>query len=111
MIDGIDGLRRDIEFAFGLPVVGYVLMLLHTKSYPSSKWIGLQQRLSLAFLLLLFGFLLCGLLYQDRSVLIALWRSSPVASSVAYATSVLSILAGLGGLIFWKLRPELWNRQ
>jgi len=109
IVTGIDGLIQDITVSFVLPAVGLVLALINTRFTPRSKYNALKLRLFLIFLLFLFVFLLTSLMYQDRAVLKALLQDNPVLYSFSYFTSGALVVAGLAGLVYWKLRPELWR--
>lgn len=109
IVPGIDGLIKDIEVSFVLPAVGFVLALMNIRFTPRSKYNALKLRIFLVFVLFLFVFLLSSLMYQDRAVLKALLQDNPVLYSFAYFTSGSLVVAGLAGLVHWKLRPELWR--
>jgi|SRR5271155_37762 len=108
-VGDIHGLIKDIEFAFVLPFVGFVLAVINIRLTPRSRFNGLKLRLSLSFVLLLFASLFSVLMFQDRLVLTALWRCSPVGYSLLYSICALLIGAAIIGLITWKLRPERWK--
>jgi hypothetical protein len=104
------GLLKDLEFVFVLPTVGFVGFALNARISQKTGFTPQKQRIALTFCPLLFAF--CTVVvWQDRAVLIALWRTSQVVYSVVYASCGLSVVAGVAGLIRWKLRPSLWRRQ
>jgi hypothetical protein len=43
-----------------------------------------MQKISLIFVILLFAICLSTLMFQDRSVLVSLWKQSPVSYSFAH---------------------------
>lgn len=103
------GLTQDVLVSFGLPALALVLASINIRFTPRSKYNALKLRLFLVFVLFLFVFLLSSLMYQDRAVLIALWQDNPVLYSLAYFLSGAVVIAGVAGLVYWKLRPELWR--
>jgi hypothetical protein len=109
-IAGVDGVIRDIEFAFVLPSVGYLMAQVNIRMRPQAKSNELWQRLSLSFVLLLLASLLAVFTFQDRAVFAAIWRTSPVAYSFIYSISGLLVAGGIAFLAYRKLRPELWSR-
>jgi uncharacterized membrane protein YcjF (UPF0283 family) len=110
-VPGVNGLIGDIEFAFGLPIVVYLMFLLNLKFGRYGRFKALLQRLSLTFVLLLFATDLIWLMLQDRTVLKALWQENSVFYSLAYSVSSVLVIAGVAALAYWKLRPELWRRK
>lgn len=108
-VAGVQEVIKDIEFAFALPFVGFVLALINIKMTPRSKFNRLKLQLSLSFVLVLFVCLSSVLMFQDRVVLLALWESSPVIYSFIYSICVLSMVGALIGIIHWKLRPRQWK--
>jgi hypothetical protein len=107
-VAGIQELIKDVEFAFGLPLVGFVLALINIRMTRRSKFNPLKVRLSLSFVLVLFV-CLCVLMFQDRLVLINLWRCSPVMYSFVYCVIALLVVVAIIGLVYWKLRPGQWK--
>lgn len=69
------------------------------------------MRRILAFVILLFMFSICTVTVQDRAILVSLWQMSPVLYSFAYSVGGVLVLVGIGALVYWKLRPELWRRS
>jgi hypothetical protein len=65
----------------------------------------------LAFSIAIFLYLICSLMFQDRLVLVSLWQSDRVLYSFVYFAAGLLTLAGLGVLVYWKLRPDLWRHN
>ena len=102
------GLIEDIGVSFGLPFLFLLLALANIK-VSSRRKSALKLRLSLVFAIALFAYLISALMFQNRTVLESLWNSSPVLYSLAYSLGVLLVLSGIGALIHWKLRPELWR--
>src|ERR1039457_1636522 len=109
IVAGVGGLIDDIAVSFAVPGVCLVLALMNIRFTPRSKYNALKLRIFLVFVLFLFVFLLSSLMYQDRAVLKALLQDNPVLYSFAYFTSGALVVAGLAGLVYWKLRPELWR--
>jgi glucose-6-phosphate-specific signal transduction histidine kinase len=109
IVAGADGLIRDIAVSFVVPAVCLALALINIRSTPRSKYNPLKLRLFLIFVLFLFASFLSTLMYQDRVVLKALWRDNPVLYSFVYFLSGALVVAGVVGLVYWKLRPELWK--
>lgn len=109
MIVGVGGLIDDIAVSFMVPTVCLVLALINIRFTPRSKYNALKLRIFLVFVLFLFVFLLSSLMCQDRAVLKALWQDNPVLYSFAYFLSGAAVVAGVAGLVFWKLRPDLWR--
>lgn len=110
-IAGLNGLIKDVEFAFVLPFVGFVLALINIKMTPRSRFNQLKLRLSLSFVILLFVCLLSILLFQDRAVLKSLWQSSPLLYSLLYFIGTILVIGGLWGLVNWKLQPMMWRKD
>lgn len=108
-IAGIGGLMADLKFSFGLPLFFFGLALVNIRLSSRRKYAGLKLRVSLVFSIALFACLLCTLLFQDRSVLGAIWNDNPVLFSSVYATGSALVLAGIAGVAYWKLRPALWR--
>jgi apolipoprotein N-acyltransferase len=109
IISDTEGLIKDIEFAFILPFVAFVMAMINIRMTPRSKFNSLKFRLSLSFVIALFVWLLSSLLLEDKRVLIALWIASPVLYSFLYSLSCLLVVAAVIGLLYWKLRPEKWK--
>jgi len=110
-VAGVDGLIKDIGFSFLLPAIGFVMAVINIKYTRGSKNDALKLRLSLAFCLLLFAVSFCVLMIQDRAVLTALWRISPILYSAVYSCCGLLIIGGVAALAYWRLRPELWTSK
>jgi hypothetical protein len=110
-VPGVNDLIRDIEFAFGLPTVVYIMFLINLRFGRYARFKPLMQKLSIVFVLLLFSIDLIWLMSQDRTVLKALWQGNPVFYSLAYCVGGVSVLTGVAALAYWKLRPELWRRK
>lgn len=106
----VSGLIQDIGVSFGLPLLFLLLALANIK-FSRRKYSGLKLRFSLIFVIGLFAYLICTLMSQDRRVLEAIWRSSPTFYSLVYSLAVVLVLCGIGALIYWKLRPEMWRRN
>jgi len=106
----ITGLLKDIEFVLILPTLSFIALAINAKISQKTGFTPLKQRIALTFSLLLFVFCMITIV-QDHSVLLALWRSSPIYYSVMYATCILLTVAVVSGLVYWKLRPELWRRK
>jgi hypothetical protein len=85
--------------------------LINVRLSSPSKFNLLKIRLSLIFVLLLFSCTLSVLMFQDRGVLIAIWRTSSVVYTFVYTVFTLFIIVAVGFLIYWKLRPELWRKK
>jgi hypothetical protein len=110
MVD-VDGLILDIKVAFGLPAVVFALYWVLCKLTPHAKIGPWLDRLFLSLVLLGFAVLMTTLMYQDSAVLKALWRGNPLLYSLVYAVSCVVIVAGLGTIAFFQLRPALWQRK
>ena len=110
-VPGVTGLLEDIKAAFGLPIIALVMMTLWLRFTGRSKVDSLMQRFSLIFVLALFVVFLTALMFQDRSVLIELWRQNPLLFSFVYAAFVIVMATGIVALCYWKLRPSLWKKQ
>ena len=109
IVPGMDGLIQDIEVSFGLPAVGFVLALINIRFTPRSKYNALKLRLFLIVVLLMFAYCVSSVISQDRAVLRALWQDNPVLCSFVYFLGGALVVAGVAGLVYWKLRPELWR--
>ena len=109
IVPGLDGLIHDVEFAFGLPAVAILLAFMRIRNIANSRSSALMLRLFLIFVLLLFIFLFCALMYRDRLLLSRLWQTSPYLWSTLYSSCILLIVASIGGLVYWQLRPERWK--
>jgi hypothetical protein len=109
IVAGVGGLIDDIAVSFAVPAACLVLALINIRFTPRSKYNALKLRMFLVFVLFLFVFLLSSLMCQDRAVVKALWQDNPVLYSLAYFLSGALIVAGVAGLVYWKLRPELWR--
>lgn len=109
--ESVAGLLKDIGYAFGLPIVGFVMAWVNIKLTPRSRFSSLKLRIAIAFVLLLFSCLLPILMFQDRAALVEIWRASPLVYSVVYAMCCLFIIICICGLIYGKLRPTLWKRN
>jgi hypothetical protein len=107
-ITGIDGLIKDIEFSFALPSIVFVMALINIRLTPRSKYNGLKLRLVLIAVIIMFIYALGSLMFQDRSVLTAIWLASPIGYSCLYCACILILIAAIAGLINWKLRPARW---
>jgi hypothetical protein len=107
-IEGVPGLLKDIEFSFGLPILVFAMAMINIKfsNYRSDM---LMHRLSLSCCLLLFITCFSFVMSQDRSVLIALWRTSPAGYSFLYAAGMAIIMGIFAFLVQRKLRPTLWS--
>ena len=104
----------DICFSFGLPFVFICLALANiaiSSARGNRKYAGLKRRLSFIFSIVLFLYLICSLMFQDRSVLMSLWQGNRVFYSLVYSASGFLTFAGLGVLVYWKLRPNLWRQN
>ena len=110
-IAGVDGLIKDIEFAFGLPAVAYFMFLLNIKFSRYGKRKALMQRLSLIVVLLLFSIGLSTLMFQDRAVLIAVWEQNSILYSLVYLIASVLVITGISTLIYFELRPERWRQK
>lgn len=108
-IVGVGGLAEDIGVSFGLPILFMSLALVNITISSRRRYAGLKLRLSLIFSIALFTYLILSLLFQDRLVLSAIWHSGPVLYSFVYSVAGVSVLVGVVGLAYWKLRPELWR--
>jgi hypothetical protein len=108
-IAGLPGLIKDIEFAFGLPLVGFGMWVINIKLSRSSRFDALKLRIGLSFCLFLFAALFTVLTFQDRAVLATIWRMSPVLYTVVYAIFGILILAMLTSIVSSKLRPSSWH--
>jgi phosphoglycerol transferase MdoB-like AlkP superfamily enzyme len=106
----MSGLIQDIGVSFGLPLLFLLLALANIK-FSRRKYSGLKLRFSLIFVIGLFAYLICTLMFQDRAVLKAIWQSSPTVYSLAYGLGVILVLFGIGALIYWKLRPAMWQAK
>lgn len=107
----VRGLLKDIQVAFVLPSVCFVMALINIRLSSPSKFSLLKFRLSLSFVLLLFVCALSVLMFQDRGVLMAIWRTSTVVYTFVYTICSLFIVGAVCWLIYWKLRPELWREK
>lgn len=107
---GIGGLAEDIGVSFGLPIL-FVCLALANITISRRKYAGLKLRLSLIFAIALFLYLISSLMFQDRLVLVSIWRDDPVLYSFVYAVAGLLVLAGIVTLAYWKLRPGLWRQN
>jgi hypothetical protein len=103
-------LVEDIGVSFGLPFLFLLLALVNIK-LSRRTYSGLKLRLSLIFVMVLFGYLICSLMFQDREALEAIWRSSPVFYSLVYSLGAIFVVCGIVALTYWKLRPEMWRRN
>ena len=110
-IPGIGGLLENIGVSFGLPILFVCLALVNIKVSSRRKSSGLKMRLSLIFAIGLFAYLICTLMFQDRTILAAIWRQSPIVFSVVFALTCLLVVMSIAGLVYWKLRPELWKQR
>ena len=108
-IQGVRGLLGDLEFSFVLPSVSFVMFVINRKWSRSTSYDRLLLRLGLFFSLLLFLTSFTVLMYQDRTVLYALWQSSPLLYSVVYGGSAILIASALTWIVHSKLRPSLWT--
>lgn len=103
-------LLKDIEFILLLPALSFVGLAINAKISQKTGFTPQKQRIALTFSLLLFGFCMFTMV-QDRSVLLALWRTSPAYYSTLYTLGGFLTIAVVTGLIYWKLRPSLWRRR
>lgn len=107
----VRGLLKDIQVVFVLPSVCFVMALINIRLSSPSKFSLLKFRLSLSFVLLLFVCALSVLMFQDRGMLMAIWRTSPVEYTFVYSGCSFTIITAVAFLIYWKLRPELWRKK
>lgn len=110
-VAGIAGLVEDIGVSLGLPLLFLCLAFANIKLSSKRKHSGLKMRASLTFAIALFAYLIGTLMFQDRSVLMTLWQRNPILYSLAYIASGVVVLAGVGALVNWKLRPTLWRND
>ena len=111
-IEGLSGLLEDLKFAFALPLVGFIMVVLNVKySRYSERNALLAFRIGLFFCLLLFLCCFITLMFQDRAILAAVWDTSPILFSLVYLLSGLAIVATLSYLVSTKLRPSLWKHR
>ena len=111
LIDGVDGLIEDLKFAFGMPILAFVML---------SSWFRRAGGDTTDFLLYKFTYLLViavfcvsfgALMYQDRAVLKSLWQEEPILYSFIYTFGSVAVCAGVYALAYWKLRPSCWRRK
>ena len=108
-VSGVTELLEDIKVAFVLPIVGFIMFWILLKVTPRSKFNAVLRRLSLIFVLALFVVVLSTLMFQDRSVLIALWTQNPLLFSSVYALFSVVVATGIAVLCYSKLRPSFWK--
>jgi amino acid transporter len=104
----------DICVSFGLPLLFICLALANiaiSSTRGNRKYARLKLRLSLAFSIAVFLYLICSLMFQDRFVLMSLWQRNRVFYSLVYSAAGFLTFAGLGMLVYWKLRPDLWRQN
>jgi hypothetical protein len=111
LVPGLDGLIQDLAVSFGLPLVGFILFSIVGNLTHRSRVHNLLRRISIAFILLAFVYLISNLMYQDRAVLVELWRSNPAAFSFVYTAGAILVVAGLVIVAYTQLRPGLWRQE
>jgi hypothetical protein len=110
-IPGVTGLLEDLRVAFLLPIVYLVLVTLWLKLVGRHRFNYLAWRVALMIGLVGFVVFLTTTTYQDRSVLIELWRQNPLFYSFVYVLFVMAVAVGVAFICYWKLRPSLWRKQ
>jgi hypothetical protein len=110
-VPGVDGLIEDIKMSIWIPAVTFILFSLAERLTPHARENTVTRKLPLIFVILLFAIGFSTLMFQDRAVLLALWEESPILYSLVYPIAGALIIAGIGALAYWKLRPELWRRK
>lgn len=110
-VAGVSGLMEDIGVSFGLPLCFLCLALTNIRLSSRRRYAGLKLRISLIFSIALFLYLLPSLMLQDRCVLKAIWKGNPQLFSFLYAVGVAVVLGGIAGLVYWRLRPNLWRQS
>jgi hypothetical protein len=110
MAPNVDRLIQDIEAPIKLLAISLFILYINSRMARRSESYLIIARATLTFLLFCFVVMLCGLMYQDRATLEALWMQNPPLYSLAYITGCILVLAGVAALSYWKLRPELWRK-
>jgi hypothetical protein len=106
---GVMRLIEDLQAAFLLPGIILVIVLINI-GRTRDRWAREDSlRVMLRFILALFLVLLTTLLYQDRSVPLALWNADLAGYSFVYVGGCALVIVGVALVVHWKLRPQLWR--
>jgi hypothetical protein len=109
--EGISKLAEDAGVLLVAPVLFLCFGLGNAMLPQNRKDSGFRTRLVLALALLFFLFAICTVIIQDRTILIGLWRQSPILYSLMYSIAGVLGIVGVGALFKWKLRPKLWRQS
>ena len=105
----INKLFGDLGFSLIAPAFVLVFGFGNSRLPWNRQSRGLRVRLTLTLAILFFVFTICTLMVQDRATLAGLWHESPFLCSIIYLVVVVLSIAGISGLVYWKLRPRMWH--
>jgi amino acid transporter len=108
---GINKLAEDIGFCFVVPIIFLCMGFANSRLPWNRRDSAFRMRLVLSLAILFLTFGLCTIMVQDRPILINLWKWNPVLYSIVFLIGGALVLVGIGALVYWKLRPELWRRN
>jgi heme A synthase len=103
-------LIEDLQAAILIPGIGLGITLVNVRLTRDRQSRDLKLRVMLSFLLALFLVLLGAAVVQNRVALAELWSADPTLYSFVYVGSCVVVIACVGFVFYWKLRPQLWKR-